>query len=81
MTRLALERLGVTSQPSSLTYVDEGVVFLGSSFGNSQLVRLLTEPADDGTYLQTLASYENLGPIVDFAVLDPELSRKCLGSV
>ena len=33
-------------------------------------MRLLTEPADDGTYLQTLASYENLGPIVDFVVVD-----------
>ena len=79
VTRLALERLGVTSQPSSLTYVDEGVVFLGSSFGNSQLVRLLTEPADDGTYLQTLASYENLGPIVDFVVVD--LERQGQGQV
>ena len=79
MTRLGPARLGVTSQPSSLTYVDEGVVFLGSSFGNSQLVRLLTEPADDGTYLQTLASYENLGPIVDFVVVD--LERQGQGQV
>ena len=45
------------------------------------LLSLSTEAHEDGSYFSELARWENLGPIVDFAVLDPELSRKCLGSV
>ena len=35
--------------------VGDLIVFLGSSFGNSQLVRLLTEVTAEGEYLQDLA--------------------------
>ena len=34
---LSLERLGHTSQPSSLSYLDNGVAFVGSSFGDSKV--------------------------------------------
>ena len=36
---LKTERLGRVSAPSTLTYLDNGVVYVGSSFGDSQLVR------------------------------------------
>lgn len=36
---LKVEPLGRTSAPSTLTYLDNGVVYVGSSFGDSQLVR------------------------------------------
>lgn len=41
---LKLEPLGRTSAPSTLTYLDNGVVFVGSSGGDSQLVRLKPSP-------------------------------------
>lgn len=36
---LKVEPLGRTSAPSTITYLDNGVVFVGSSGGDSQLVR------------------------------------------
>jgi DNA damage-binding protein 1 len=36
---LKTELLGRVSAPSTLTYLDNGVVYVGSSFGDSQLVR------------------------------------------
>ncbi len=48
---LKVEPLGRTSAPSTLTYLDNGVVFVGSSGGDSQLVRCLAlsdEPGLEG---------------------------------
>jgi len=44
VTALRLERLGRVSLPSCLCYLDNGVVFVGSAGGDSQLVRLCSEP-------------------------------------
>ena len=38
---LKTEPLGCISAPSTISYLDNGVVYVGSSFGDSQLVRLL----------------------------------------
>jgi len=78
VTGLALEKLGRTSQASTLSYLDNGVVFVGSSFGDSQLVRLLTEP-EEGSFVKEVERYSNLGPIVDFVVVD--LERQGQGQV
>jgi DNA damage-binding protein 1 len=42
--RLCLDALGTTTQSSSLSYLGKGRVFVGSAFGNSQLVRILDSP-------------------------------------
>ena len=39
VTGLKLEPLGRTPAASSLSYLDSGVVFVGSAFGDSQLIR------------------------------------------
>jgi DNA damage-binding protein 1 len=41
---LKLESLGQTSIASSLSYLDNGVVYVGSAYGDSQLVRLHSTP-------------------------------------
>lgn len=41
---LSMDTLGQTSIASNLCYLDNGVVFVGSRFGDSQLVKLLPEP-------------------------------------
>ena len=80
---LKLESLGQTSIASSLSYLDNGVVYVGSAYGDSQLVRLHAQPTrcpadqtpatpDGLTYVECLESFTNLGPIVDFAVVDLE---------
>lgn len=47
VTGLALERMGTVSQPTTISYLTDGYTFVGSSMGDSQLVRLLTEPTED----------------------------------
>ena len=39
VTSLKLEPLGKTSQASTLSYLDNGFVFVGSCFGDSQLIK------------------------------------------
>jgi DNA damage-binding protein 1 len=79
---LQLDTLGACTLSSSLQYLDQGLVFCGSTLGDSQLVQIHDEPIpvdeddiDDGdaalelgetTYLSVLEEYVNLGPIVDF---------------
>ncbi|KAF5831460.1 mono-functional DNA-alkylating methyl methanesulfonate N-term-domain-containing protein [Dunaliella salina] len=79
---LKLEVVGRTSAASSLSYLDNGVVFVGSMNGDSQLVRLHAQPptpADPNNYVELLEAYTNLGPIVDFCVVD--LDRQGQGQV
>ncbi|ACO65083.1 predicted protein [Micromonas commoda] len=87
---LKLESLGQTSIASTLSYLDNGVVYVGSAYGDSQLVRLHAQPVrcaadqvpatpDGLTYVECLESFTNLGPIVDFAVVD--LDRHGQGQV
>ena len=44
VTGLVLERMGTTSVPTTLSYLTDGIAFVGSSFGDSQLIQLQTEP-------------------------------------
>ncbi|CAF3413789.1 unnamed protein product, partial [Rotaria sp. Silwood2] len=71
ITDMKLDLLGETSMCEYITYLDNGVTFVGSRFGDSQLIRLLPEP-ENGSHLEILESYTNLGPIVDMCVVDLE---------
>ena len=75
--KLSLERLGETSIASTLNYLDNGVVYVGSAFGNSQLIKLHAEQCGvdsrgNPTYVEVLEEFINLGPIVDMCVVDLE---------
>jgi DNA damage-binding protein 1 len=91
---LQLQPLGVTSAPSALAYLDSGLVFVGSAFGDSQLIRLAERGADEGPApveragagrgraadcFEVLEVMPNLGPIQDFCVVD--LERQGQGQV
>ncbi|KAL0305441.1 UNVERIFIED_CONTAM: DNA damage-binding protein 1 [Sesamum radiatum] len=67
VTGLKIELLGETSVASSISYLDNAVVFVGSSYGDSQVL------------IGSLERYVNLGPIVDFCVVD--LERQGQGQV
>ncbi len=60
------------SIPSSLSYIDEGYVFVGSHYGDSQLIKLLTEHHQSGELIETVDSINNLAPLIDFCVVDLE---------
>ena len=74
---LALQPLGETAAASTLSYLDNGVVFVGSAGGNSQLVRLQEAPDEQGSHVEVLETYPGLGPICDFAVVDLERQGQC----
>jgi DNA damage-binding protein 1 len=69
-----VELLGETTIAECLVYLDNGVVFVGSRLGDSQLIRLTTEPIDseNTSFVQVLESYVNIGPILDMALVKLE---------
>ncbi|XP_020248507.1 DNA damage-binding protein 1a [Asparagus officinalis] len=79
VTGLKIEHLGETSVASTISYLDNAVVYVGSSYGDSQLVKLNLQPDANGSYVEALERYVNLGPIVDFCVVD--LERQGQGQV
>ncbi|KAK3419095.1 hypothetical protein EUGRSUZ_H04822 [Eucalyptus grandis] len=79
VTGLKIELLGETSIASTISYLDNAFVFIGSSYGDSQLIKLNLQPDSKGSYVEVLERYVNLGPIVDFSVVD--LERQGQGQV
>ncbi|CAI9760069.1 unnamed protein product [Fraxinus pennsylvanica] len=79
VTGLKIELLGETSIASTISYLDSGIVYVGSSYGDSQLIRLNLQPDEKGSYVEVMERYVNLGPIVDFCVVD--LERQGQGQV
>lgn len=69
---LKVELLGDISIPECITYLDNGVLFIGSRHGDSQLIRLNTEADENGAYVVVMDTYTNLGPILDMCVVDLE---------
>uniref|UniRef100_A0A061SBD9 DNA damage-binding protein 1 n=1 Tax=Tetraselmis sp. GSL018 TaxID=582737 RepID=A0A061SBD9_9CHLO len=79
---LVVEPVGKATPACTITYLDSGVVFLGSTCCDSQLIQLHKEPVDandPGNYIEVLDSFANLGPIMDFCVVD--LDRQGQGQV
>ncbi|KAF8930905.1 DNA damage-binding protein 1a [Dissophora ornata] len=69
---LKLECLGTTSIPEAIVYLDNDHVFVGSHFGDSQLVLLHTEADQNGEYLEVMETFTNIAPVTDFDVVDLE---------
>jgi DNA damage-binding protein 1 len=82
VTGLVLEELGVTSISERLCYLDNGLLFVGSCFGDSQLVKLLSdelegasdieESSKSSQHLEVLETFDNIGPIIDMCVVPSE---------
>lgn len=79
-TNMKLEILGETNIASSICYLDSGIVFIGSSMGDSNLVKLHAQKLEEtGSYVELIDSMPNIGPIVDFSVVD--LDRQGQGQI
>lgn len=75
---LSWEPLGQSSIASTLSYLDSGVVYVGSSQGDSQLIKLGPErDLETGNLFEVRETYTNLGPIVDFCVVDLDRQGQC----
>ncbi|XP_050465445.1 DNA damage-binding protein 1 [Cataglyphis hispanica] len=69
---LKVELLGEISIPECITYLDNGVIYVGSRLGDSQLIKLITKADENGSYCVPMETFTNLAPIVDMAVVDLE---------
>ena len=75
-TQLQLLHLGSTTIASTMSYLTNGYIFLGSTLGDHQLIQLHTQPiptdtTDDTTqptYITTADTFPNLGAIVDMTL-------------
>ncbi|CAF4797486.1 unnamed protein product [Pieris macdunnoughi] len=69
---LKVELLGEISIPECMTYLDNGVVFIGSRLGDSALVRLSATKDETNQYVKVMETFTSLSPIVDMCVVDLE---------
>lgn len=69
---IKIELLGEISVPECLAYLDNGVVYVGSRLGDSQLIKLNSEPDENNLLIKILEVYTNLGPITDMCLVDLE---------
>lgn len=65
--------------PECLTYLDNGVVYVGSRLGDSQLIKLSVQVNENGSFAGVMETFTNLGPVVDMCVVD--LERQGQGQV
>lgn len=59
-----IDVLGETSRASTLVYLDEGRVFVGSHQGDSQVIQISPQN------IEVLQTFPNIAPILDFTVMD-----------
>ncbi|KAL3068044.1 hypothetical protein niasHT_038034 [Heterodera trifolii] len=69
---IKIELLGEISIPECIVYLDNSVAFVGSRLGDSQLIRLSTEPVDaeSNSFVNVIDTYPSLGPIRDLILMD-----------
>ncbi|XP_071684353.1 DNA damage-binding protein 1 isoform X2 [Lolium perenne] len=79
VTDLKTHYMGGTSIASTISYLDSGLVYIGSQFGDSQLIKLNNQADASGSFVEILEQYMNIGPIVDLCVVD--LERQGQGQV
>ena len=77
---IKIEKLGTTSIASSLCYLDSGIVFVGSSLGDSNLIKLhANKVSNTDSFVELIDTMSNIGPVVDFTVID--LDRQGQGQI
>ncbi|KAI8896806.1 CPSF A subunit region-domain-containing protein [Globomyces pollinis-pini] len=69
--QLQCSPIGKTVQASSLAYLSDGYVYVGSHFGDSQLIKL-SSGRDNSKPIIVKETFPNLAPITDFCVVDIE---------
>ena len=70
---LQLEKMGSTSVSTCYSLLSDDAVFVGSHYGPSQLIRLLSDPSPGtGAFIELVQEYTNLSPLIDFIVQESE---------
>jgi hypothetical protein len=69
---LVFQFLGEVNYASTLTYLDNNVIFIGSEKGNSQLIKITKSVTNNTSrpFIEIIEEYENLAPISDFCLMN-----------
>jgi DNA damage-binding protein 1 len=70
VTGMDVHNIGKTSRASKLVYLGNNLLFVASHYGDSQLYRLDLQSEDASQYLQLVQTVDNIGPILDFTIMD-----------
>ena len=62
--------LGSISIPTSLVYLVDGFLYVGSHMGDSQLLKLPNSSALHSRDLKIIETFPNLAPLIDFCLVD-----------
>lgn len=71
---LKLEYLGKTVIASTLTYLDHAYVYVGSHYGDAQIIQLSSSRLADSSFVSVVDTIPCSAPIVDFITADVENS-------
>lgn len=63
-------KIGHTSRATELAYMSDGFLFVASHYGDSQLLKIDLITEDSEQRVQLAQVIPNIGPIMDFAVMD-----------
>ena len=78
---IAIDYLGRTNMSQTINYLDNGIVFIGSAVGDSQLIKLHSNKTiNNESYLEILDNYNNIGPITDLTIINDEKTDQTLSS-
>jgi DNA damage-binding protein 1 len=66
---IEVEHLGTAAVAQALVYLDNGFVYVGSHYADSQLIRLQPQ-AEGQDSIDIVEHYTNLAPISDFCIMD-----------
>lgn len=75
--KILTQHIGRTSIASTISYMDNSIVYVGSSKGDSQLVKLCEDSNENGSNLDILETFTNVGPILDMVSVDLERHGQC----
>ncbi|KAI8912782.1 CPSF A subunit region-domain-containing protein [Gorgonomyces haynaldii] len=80
---LKMDLIGQPGVATCVTYLSDGLVFLGSHYDDSKLLSLSADPDEEGQFLSVLQTLPNMAPITDFCVVKNENSSEivaCTGA-
>ncbi|KAL3321308.1 DNA damage-binding protein 1 [Cichlidogyrus casuarinus] len=71
ITAINVELLGEVVIPESISYLGNSIVFIGSAFGDSQLIRLKSDfDVEKNSYVDFLDQFTNVASIVDLCLFE-----------
>ncbi|THH03261.1 hypothetical protein EW145_g6399 [Phellinidium pouzarii] len=69
--KMVIMSLGEVSPPTSITLLPSQYLFVGSHFGDSQLVHVVSNKSlASGTFIEVAEVYKNIAPIIDAVLAD-----------